>query len=132
MCNVAPSGIMVSMPRPLPTSPVLRVALVCLVALAGASVALPLVTAHGIGLALAKLAVLAFVGARLWRVDVYTLQWSSMLVLLFIAEGIVRAMTDPGPGAVCGALALASGGGYFVAVLAYLRPLKRAARGGGP
>ena len=31
-----------------------------------------------------------------WRRKLYTLQWASMLVLLYMAEGIVRGMTDRG------------------------------------
>lgn len=126
---------------PLPTSPrpagpppvpwLLRTAVVCLVALALLSIGLPLAAtgpSRGIGLAIVKVALLAFIAVRVRRADVYALQWSSMLILLFIAEGVVRAMTDPAPAALLGGLAALCGGGYFVAVLAWLRPVKNAAR----
>jgi uncharacterized membrane protein len=117
------------------SSTLLRIAIGCLVALALASIALPLVgpgATHGIGLAVVKVALIAFVASRVRRVDVYALQWSSMLVLLFIAEGIVRAMTDPSPASWLGGLAVVAGGAYFFAVLAYLRPVKKAAREAAP
>ncbi|KND59292.1 putative transmembrane protein [Candidatus Burkholderia verschuerenii] len=58
----------------------------------------------------------------------YTLQWASMLVLLYMAEGLVRGMTDPGPSArlawIEALLALA----FFVCALGYVAPFKRASR----
>jgi uncharacterized membrane protein len=62
------------------------------------------------------------------RRRIYTLQWASMLILLYFAEGIVRGMTDGGLSARLGwceaALALA----FFVCALGYVAPFKRAAR----
>ena len=60
--------------------------------------------------------------------DVYTMQWSSMLILLYFMEGVVRATSDPGRSATLawGEVALACL--FFVCVLAYLRPYKRAAK----
>ncbi len=112
-------------------SPLLRTALVCLVALALLSLALPLAATgapRGVGLAIAKVVLLVFVALRVRRADVYALQWSSMLILLFIAEGVVRAMTDPAPTALLGGFAALCGSAYFIAVLAWLRPIKKAAR----
>jgi uncharacterized membrane protein len=61
------------------------------------------------------------------RSRVYTLQWASMLILLYLAEGIVRGMTDHGLsgrlGWLEGALALI----FFVCALVYVAPFKRAA-----
>lgn len=81
----------------------------------------------GYVLALCKLLVLAFLYKRVVDADNYTLQWSSMLILLFVAEGTVRAMSDPQPGAALGALEVAAATVYFAATLRYLRPLKKAA-----
>lgn len=61
--------------------------------------------------------------------DVYTLQWSSMLILLYFAEGVVRGYSDReevsrmmGYGEV--ALVCI----YFVCALLFLRPYKKAAK----
>ncbi len=98
----------------------------------GVSVAFAAVPPRGAGsgyvLAIAKVAVLAFLFVRMKTLDVYTMQWSSMLILLFMAEGTVRAMGDPQPSAGLGALEAVISTVYFVAVLAYLRPLKRIAK----
>lgn len=79
-------------------------------------------------LALIKLVTLGFVVKRIWRADVYAMQWSSMLILLFVAEGIVRAMSDPEPSAALGGIEAAVAACYFFTVLVYLRPLKKASR----
>lgn len=67
--------------------------------------------------------------AGVLRRDVYTMQWSSMLILLYFAEGIVRATSDRLP------LSMALGWVeviltciYFFCALAYLRPYKQAAK----
>ena len=60
--------------------------------------------------------------------DVYTMQWSSMLILLYFMEGIVRGSSDPGLSATLGWIEVALTCLYFICVLAYLRPYKRAAR----
>ena len=61
--------------------------------------------------------------------DIYTLQWSSMVILLYFTEGVVRAWSDTvalsrymAMGEVVLVLA------YFVCTLLYLAPYKRAAR----
>ncbi|KVL85789.1 DUF2069 domain-containing protein [Burkholderia stagnalis] len=63
-----------------------------------------------------------------WRRNIYTMQWASMLILLYFAEGIVRGMSDRGLSSTLGwcetALALA----FFAAALAYVAPFKRAAK----
>ncbi|MES2757671.1 MAG: DUF2069 domain-containing protein [Pseudomonadota bacterium] len=61
--------------------------------------------------------------------DIYTLQWSSMVILLYFTEGVVRAWSDMLPlsrymamgetGLVCI---------YFICALLYLRPYKKAAK----
>lgn len=110
----------------------LRVALLSLVALMLLSAAFTLVRVNGLSpaylIAIAKLAVLGFLLRRVGRRDVYTMQWSSMFILLFMAEGAVRATSDPQPSAAMGALEATLATVYFIAVLGYLRPLKKLAR----
>lgn len=60
--------------------------------------------------------------------DVYTMQWSAMLILLYFMEGLVRATSDRGLSAnlAWGEVLLSCL--FFACVLAYLRPYKRAAK----
>lgn len=61
--------------------------------------------------------------------DVYTLQWSSMLILLYFTEGIVRATSDRSPMSVTlGWVELGLSCAYFLCAVLYLRPYKKAAR----
>ncbi len=62
------------------------------------------------------------------RRDVYTLQWASMLVLLYFAEGVVRGMTDGGLSARLGWLQALLALVFFVCALGFVAPFKRAAR----
>lgn len=63
------------------------------------------------------------------RRDVYTLQWSAMLILLYFAEGIVRATSDRNAlSATLGWVEVALACVYFFSALAYLRPYKKAAK----
>jgi uncharacterized membrane protein len=62
------------------------------------------------------------------RKNLYTLQWASMLVLLYFAEGIVRGMTDARLPASLAWLEAALALAFFVCALAYVAPFKRAAR----
>jgi uncharacterized membrane protein len=62
------------------------------------------------------------------RRNVYTLQWASMLVLLYFAEGIVRGMTDSGLSARLGWLETLLALAFFICALAFVAPFKRAAR----
>jgi uncharacterized membrane protein len=79
-------------------------------------------------LAAFKVVALLFLFNRIRNGDVYTMQWSSMFILLFVAEGTVRAMSDPQPSATIGAVEASAAAVYFVAVLGHLRPLKKLAR----
>lgn len=63
-----------------------------------------------------------------WRRDLYTLQWTSMLVLLYLAEGVVRGMTDGGLSARLGWLEALLAIVCFACALAYVAPYKRVAR----
>lgn len=60
--------------------------------------------------------------------DLYTMQWSSMLILLYFAEGLVRGMTDGGLSAILGWIEVALVLIFFICVIAYLRPYKKAAK----
>jgi uncharacterized membrane protein len=82
----------------------------------------------GIALAVVKLIALGIVLRRVRDTNVYSMQWSSMFILLFIAEGTVRASSDPQPGALLGLAESVVAAIYFAAVLMFLRPLKKQAR----
>ncbi len=63
-----------------------------------------------------------------WRRNLYTLQWAAMLVLLYLAEGVTRGLTESGLSAVLGWLETMLGGAFFACALAYVAPFKRTAR----
>ncbi|HVE06192.1 MAG TPA: DUF2069 domain-containing protein [Paraburkholderia sp.] len=63
-----------------------------------------------------------------WRRHLYTLQWASMLILLYLMEGIVRGMSDRGLSARLGWLEALLAAAFFASALAYVAPFKRAAR----
>ena len=60
--------------------------------------------------------------------DIYTLQWSSMLILIYLAEGSVRAYTDTGLSAWLAYAEIALVCIFFLCSLLYLRPYKKAAK----
>lgn len=62
------------------------------------------------------------------RRDIYTFQWSSMLILLYLGEGLVRATSDHGVSAVLGWIEVALSAVFFFCSIFYLRPYKRAAK----
>ncbi|WP_062606694.1 DUF2069 domain-containing protein [Caballeronia calidae] len=62
------------------------------------------------------------------RRNLYTLQWASMLVLLYLAEGVVRGMTDAGLSASLAWLEALLALAFFVCALGYVAPFKRTAR----
>ncbi|VVE00157.1 membrane protein [Pandoraea terrigena] len=62
------------------------------------------------------------------RGNLYTLQWSSMFILLFLAEGVVRGMTDTGASASLAWIETALSLIFFFSTIFYLRPFKRAAK----
>lgn len=63
-----------------------------------------------------------------WTRNRYTMQWSSMLILLYFTEGIVRATSDRAPSSwlAWGEVALTLA--FFVSTILYLRPYKRRAK----
>ena len=60
--------------------------------------------------------------------DLYTMQWSSMLILLYFAEGIVRGTSDQGLSAMLGWAEVALTCIFFACAILYLRPFKKAAK----
>ncbi|UGQ48458.1 DUF2069 domain-containing protein [Massilia endophytica] len=59
--------------------------------------------------------------------DLYTLQWTSMMILLYFTEGVVRGWSDrthPWLGWGEAGIVLV----YFVCAILYVRPYKQAAR----
>jgi len=60
--------------------------------------------------------------------DLYTMQWASMLILLYFTEGIVRATSDKGFSASLGWVEVALTCIFFFCTVLYLRPFKKAAK----
>jgi uncharacterized membrane protein len=60
--------------------------------------------------------------------DVYTMQWSSMLILIYFTEGIVRATSDKGLSATLAWIEVGLVCAFFFCILSFLRPIKRAAK----
>lgn len=60
--------------------------------------------------------------------DIYTMQWSSMLILLYLLEGLVRATSDKGLSATLGWVEVALVSIFFFCTILYLRPYKQAAK----
>ena len=77
---------------------------------------------------IAKFVLLLPVLRGVWRRNRYTMQWSSMLILLYFTEGIVRATSDRAPSSwlAWGEVALTVL--FFTATILYLRPYKRRAK----
>ncbi|WP_144633301.1 DUF2069 domain-containing protein [Bordetella genomosp. 13] len=64
------------------------------------------------------------------RGNVYTYQWAAMLSLLYLMEGVVRAMSDPQPAsAALAGVEIVLSAVFFLSGIFYVRPAKRAARG---
>ncbi|MDE2429687.1 MAG: DUF2069 domain-containing protein [Burkholderiales bacterium] len=64
----------------------------------------------------------------IWIKDNYTMQWSSLLIWLYFTEGIVRANSDQLKlSANLGWLETILSITYFLGIILYLRPLKKAA-----
>ncbi|MDD5330019.1 MAG: DUF2069 domain-containing protein [Sulfuricella sp.] len=57
----------------------------------------------------------------------YTYQWASMLILLYLTEGVVRAMSDKGPSALLAGGEIALTVVFFFSAIFYAR-LSRAVR----
>lgn len=72
---------------------------------------------------------LAFAFRGVSRGSLYTIQWTSMLVLLYLMEGVVRVMSDPpGLSIVMAWIEIVLSSIFFLAALFYVRPAKRFAK----
>jgi uncharacterized membrane protein len=61
--------------------------------------------------------------------DIYTMQWSSMLILLYLAEGAVRATSDVTVlSARLGIVEMVLSAMFFICIILYLRPYKKLAK----
>jgi uncharacterized membrane protein len=60
--------------------------------------------------------------------NIYTLQWSSMLILIYFTEGIVRATSDRGLSATLGWIEVALTCVFFICTILFLKPYKQAAK----
>lgn len=106
-------------------------AVISLVALIGLCVAWELVLAPlrpgGSWLVLKVLPLLLPLRGILKR-NIYTMQWSSMLILLYFTEGVVRGSSDQGLSAILGWIEAALVCVFFFCSIFYLRPYKQAAK----
>lgn len=72
---------------------------------------------------------LAFAMRGTLRGSLYTIQWASMLVLLYLMEGVVRAMSDPpGPSIALAWVEIVLATGFFFSSVFYVRPAKKVAK----
>ncbi len=72
---------------------------------------------------------LAFAVRGVARGSLYTIQWASMLVLLYLMEGVVRVMSDPpGPSISAAWVEVVLSSVFFFCSIFYVRPAKRAAK----
>jgi uncharacterized membrane protein len=74
---------------------------------------------------------LLFAVSGVLRRRLYTLQWVSMLSLLYLMEGAVRAWSDLSPvSAALGGMEVLLSLGLYLGAILYVRPAKQAARHG--
>ena len=61
--------------------------------------------------------------------NLYTMQWASMLILLYLMEGAVRAFSDPSPASVLmAAIEIFLSLAFYLCAIFYVWPAKRAAK----
>jgi uncharacterized membrane protein len=70
---------------------------------------------------------LLFAIPGLWKGKVYTMQWASMLILLYITEGLVRIL-ETGANFWMALLETLLATTGFVCLLIYLKPIKQKAK----
>lgn len=63
----------------------------------------------------------------IWRANVYTMQWSSMVILIYTTEALTR-ITESGWNMWMAILELILSVTIFIALLMYLKPIKAAAK----
>jgi uncharacterized membrane protein len=77
--------------------------------------------------AVIKVMPMLFALKGIWQARSYTMQWASMLVMLYFIEGVVR-LNDKGLSAYLAGLEIVLSLVTFFALLAYLKPLKKVAK----
>ena len=77
--------------------------------------------------AVIKVIPLLFAMKGIWQARNYTMQWASMLVMLYFIEGVVR-LNDGGLSSTLASLEIVFSLTSYLALLAYLKPLKKQAR----
>jgi len=70
---------------------------------------------------------LLFAIPGIWKGKVYTMQWASMLILLYITEGLVRIL-ETGLNFWMALLEIILATTAFVCLLIYLKPIKKEAK----
>ncbi|QWD77216.1 DUF2069 domain-containing protein [Polynucleobacter sp. MWH-Svant-W18] len=70
---------------------------------------------------------LLFAIPGIWKGRVYTMQWASMLILLYITEGLVRIL-ETGLNFWMAVLEIILASTAFVCLLIYLKPIKKEAK----
>jgi|UniRef100_UPI004047B4D4 uncharacterized membrane protein len=70
---------------------------------------------------------LLFAIPGIWKGSVYTMQWASMLILLYLTEGLVRIL-ETGANFWLAALETVLSSIAFVCLLMYLKPIKARAK----
>jgi uncharacterized membrane protein len=61
----------------------------------------------------------------IWQGRRYTFQWSSMLILGYLAEGVTRAFSERGPSQALAAVEVVLSLAFFAATVAYARATRR-------
>ncbi len=77
--------------------------------------------------AVIKVLPMLFALKGIWQARNYTMQWASMLVMLYFIEGVVR-LNDKGLSAYLAGLEIVLSLVAYFAILAYLKPLKKVAK----
>jgi uncharacterized membrane protein len=62
------------------------------------------------------------------RRNIYTMQWASMLILLYFTEGVVRAWSERGLSQALAGVEITLSLVYFFCAIFFLRPYKREAK----
>jgi uncharacterized membrane protein len=62
------------------------------------------------------------------RRNVYTMQWASMMILMYFTEGVVRAWSERGPSQWLAFAEITLSLLYFLSAIFFLRPYKREAK----
>lgn len=66
--------------------------------------------------------------AGVLRRNIYTMQWASMLVLLYFIEGVVRAWSETGTSALLASFEIALSSLFFFCAIFFLSPYKKMAK----